>query len=51
MFPPVNYQREIRDLLKQVLAELQAIRQATETEAVEDADDPFQTLNGPRTTP
>lgn len=40
------------DLLIEILLELQAIRHATETEAVEDAEpDPFQTLNGPSKDP
>ncbi len=48
MFPPKNHQGEMVELLRQILSELQAIRQATETETVEDSDpDPFQTLNGP----
>lgn len=36
------------DLLQEMRDELRAIREATETEAVDDADpNPFQTLNGP----
>lgn len=36
------------DLLQEMRDELRAIREAAETEAVEDAEpNPFQTLNGP----
>lgn len=48
LLPKKDVQVQILEVLRAILGELQAIREATETEAVEDAEpNPFQTLNGP----